>query len=278
MMADSLKAPLRTSLTLSVVSHGHGPLLQQMLADLNALPDIAGTKVVVTLNLASETFDPGAYGALRLVVVRNERPLGFGANHNRAFAQCDTPWFAILNPDLRFTQPDCFARLLAAAGEHPGSALLAPTIVNSNGTLEDAVRGNLTPLSVLRRRRLASTRLESHDATRPRPGKPFYWLAGMFLVARASAFAQVGGFDERFFLYCEDYDLSARLFNAGHSLVQVPTARALHDAQRDSRRSWRHLRLHVTSLAKVWASAAFWRVWWHDFRLPVGVGPHRRST
>lgn len=278
-MAETPNTPLRTSLTLSVVSHGHGLLLQQMLSDLNGLPDIAGTKVVVTLNLSSEAFDPTPYDALQLVVVRNQRPRGFGANHNHAFTTCDTPWFAILNPDLRFTQSDCFARLLAAASDRPGLALLAPVITNSSGAVEDAVRSNLTPLSVLRRRRLASTHAERYDTFTPlHPGKPFYWLAGMFLVVRASAFAAVGGFDERFFLYCEDYDLSARLFNAGHTLMQVPTAHALHDARRDSRRSLRHLRLHIASLAKVWSSGAFWRIWWHDLRTPACAAPYRKST
>ena len=100
----------------------------------------------------------------------------------------------------------------------------------------------------------------------PRPGRPFYWLAGMFLMVRAAAFTAVGGFDERYFLYCEDYDLSARLFNAGYPIAQVQAARAVHDAQRDSHRSLRHLKLHVVSLLKVWTSVAFWRVWRHDIR------------
>jgi len=266
-MVDVPPASLRHHLTLSVVSHGHGPLLRQMLADLNALPNIAGTKVVVTLNLASEPFDPAPYGALKVVVVRNPRPKGFGANHNRAFAACDTPWFAILNPDLRFAQPDCFDRLLEEAAANPGYALLAPVITNSAGGVEDAVRGNLTLQSLLRRRRLGARTAALQADRTPRPGQPFYWLAGMFLMVRSSAFQAVGGFDERYFLYCEDYDLSARLFNAGHALVQVQGAIAIHDAQRDSRRSLKHLGLHLSSLVKVWASPAFWRVWWHDVRI-----------
>jgi GT2 family glycosyltransferase len=91
-------------------------------------------------------------------------------------------------------------------------------------------------------------------------GQPFYWLAGMFLLARADAFQAVGGFDERFFLYCEDYDLCARFYGAGYALASVPAASAVHDAQRDSHRAFKYLRWHVGSLLKVWTSRAFWRV------------------
>ena len=82
----------------------------------------------------------------------------------------------------------------------------------------------------------------------------------MCLVVNAQAWRAVQGFDERFFLYCEDYDLCARLYNAGYSLVVDDATCVVHDAQRDSHRSSRHLRWHLESLAKVWLSAAFWRV------------------
>lgn len=88
----------------------------------------------------------------------------------------------------------------------------------------------------------------------------FYWLAGMFLAFPAAAFRRIGGFDERFFLYCEDYDICVRLVLDCRQLLKVPTARVIHAAQRDSHRSVRHLRWHLQSLAKVWASGAYWRL------------------
>jgi GT2 family glycosyltransferase len=82
----------------------------------------------------------------------------------------------------------------------------------------------------------------------------------MFLGLRSKAFAAVGGFDPRFFLYCEDYDLCARLYNTGGTLALIPTASVIHDARRDSHRSARHLRWHLKSLVKVWTSSSYWRL------------------
>lgn len=247
-------------ITLSVVSHDHGPLLDSLLHDLEGCQDLSGVAVIVTLNVREEMFDASIFPSLQLYVIRNDAPRGFGANHNRAFSMCRTSWFIILNPDLKVTDSACFRKLLAAGESVPCAALLAPLIRNSTGEIEDAVRTNLGLVSLIRRT-LHRDEVRPDTAVPAMRGAPFYWLAGMFLLINARVFRELSGFDERFFLYCEDYDLSARVFNAGYSILQVPSAEVVHDAQRDSHRSFKHLKLHIASLMKVWSSSAFWRVW-----------------
>ena len=246
-----------TLATLSIVSHGHGVLLTQALDDLSRQRRVAECRIVVTLNLVDEVFDPAPYEGLRLTVLRNSRPKGFGANHNAAFAHCDSPWFVVLNPDIRMPGTDALEALVATlpAQVH---GLTAPLVTNSAGVPEDSVRSNLTPASLVARAFGHRKRL---DVSRPASlGHPFFWLAGMCLVVNAEAYREVHGFDERFFLYCEDYDLCARLYSRGYSLVVDETVQVIHDAQRDSHRSRKHLRWHLESLLRVWLSAAFWRV------------------
>jgi N-acetylglucosaminyl-diphospho-decaprenol L-rhamnosyltransferase len=247
------------ALTLSIVSHGHGPMLQRLLRQLEMQPSLRGTRVIVTLNLRDETLDVSQYKALELVVVRNLLPRGFGANHNAASELCSTAWFGVLNPDLELFEQEPFTRTLDTALGFPRLGVIAPRVVDSNLVAEDSVRTNLTPWSLLRRRVLGENLIV--DARRcALQGSPFYWLAGMCMLLNSDAFRQVGGFDERFFLYCEDYDLCARLYNAGYAIALEPSAQIIHEAQRDSHRSVRHLRWHLSSLAKVWLSGAFWRV------------------
>lgn len=247
------------SLTLSIVSHGHAALLEHLLTDLDLQDSLNGARVIVTLNLAGEAFDAQRFGRLDLVVIRNAAPRGFGANHNAAFTHCDTPWFAVLNPDLRLPDGDPFQAVIAATDRIANVGAIAPQVVDPTGRPEDAVRANLTPWSLVGRR-LFGQRVPVDASAPARRGGPFYWLAGMCLVIDARAFAAVGGFDERYFLYCEDYDLCARLYGAGYALAVEPRARIVHDAQRDSHRSLRHLAWHVGSLLRVWRSPAFWRV------------------
>lgn len=245
-------------LTLSIVSHGHGALLERLLRDLAALPTAGRAHLIVTLNKEGEEFDAKKFAPLRIAVIRNASPAGFGANHNAAFRQCKTPWFAILNPDLRLPS-DPFPFLLAAADRTPGVGLIAPQVVGPSGAAEDSIRPNLTPGSLLRRR-LFNQREVLRVKGSSQCSQRFYWVAGMFMLVRASAFRAVRGFDPRFFMYCEDYDLCARLHVAGYSVNVAPEAIVVHEAQRDSHRYSIHLRWHLTSLLKVWLSAAYWRV------------------
>jgi N-acetylglucosaminyl-diphospho-decaprenol L-rhamnosyltransferase len=250
---------LMTIATISIVSHGHGPLLGQVLRDLSLQTVRDRLNVVVTLNLADEPFDASGYDGLRIQVLRNPIPRGFGANHNAAFSRCDDEWFLIVNPDVRLPDVSAIEKLLATSGDAGGKpGMIAPRIMNSAGGREDSVRPNLSLGSLLGR--VVGGRREALATTSTRAGRPFFWVAGMFVVASSDAFRAVGGFDERFFLYCEDYDLCARLYLSGRCIVVREDVVVIHDAQRDSRRSRRYLKWHMESLMKVWTSKAFWGV------------------
>lgn len=244
--------------TLSVVSHGHGPLLRGLLHDLCAQDGIENFLIVVTLNLESEQLDLAEYAQLQVKLIRNASPKGFGANHNAAFEHCQTQQFVVVNPDIRLPDRTALVRLLQGDSSNR-VGLRAPLVTNSVGLREDSVRRHLTPWSLIRRA-LGHDREPLRPRMPAKKGAPFFWLAGMFMVLDSQAFREVGGFDERFFLYCEDYDLCARLYVAGYSIVLNEQVSVVHDAQRDSHRSAKHLRWHLSSLGKVWFSSAFWRV------------------
>lgn len=247
---------------LSVVSHGQGHLVRNLLGDLRQQVGVK-FNIVVTLNFPESEEFLEEFSDLAIQVVRNKDRKGFGANHNAAFRFCQHKWFVVLNPDIRIPAGRTLADLvLAKTGEIVSASMVAPEVVNSAGALEDAVRRNLTPWSLLRRVLRGEKTQRDKDALE---SKGFCWYAGMALAIDSSAYRSVGGFDERLFLYCEDYDLCARMFRAGLKLSRNDRARFIHDAQRDSRRSLKYLRMHLTSLLKVWTSSIFWYVVIKDF-------------
>ena len=75
-----------------------------------------------------------------------------------------------------------------------------------------------------------SKRYLQADRSQTRSDQPIVsgWLSGACLLVRRSAFVEVGGFDDRFFMYFEDVDLGERLANAGHRVLYVPTAAVSH--------------------------------------------------
>lgn len=231
--------------TLSVISHEQHSLVDALLADLTGIkaPELA--RVILTQNLPETPPTTKGTNSPRVEVIRNRIPLGFGKNHNAAFSKCDTEYFAVVNPDIAL-MANPFPAMMSAM--RAGAGVAAPAVLEPDGRVADTARSLITPFELIRRRTPTYTPPEI-----PR------WFAGMFLLFRSDAFASVGGFDEGFFMYCEDFDICARLRLAGWPISFVRQVQVVHAAQQLSHRSLRHFRWHLSSLARMWASADFWR-------------------
>jgi GT2 family glycosyltransferase len=237
-------ADFQRQVTVSVVVHGQWHLVEPLLHQLQQHCGHAVDQVVLTVNRPEpDVRTEGWNSPIRRI--DNPAPKGFGANHNAAFAHCRTPWFLVINPDVRLDR-DVLSELLVRA--HARTGLITPRIQEPGKSEPEPYRDLLTPAELWRRRR------QGH---RP-PEKPA-WVAGMFMLIRREAFAEVGGFDERYFMYCEDFDLCARLRLSGWQMQVAEDLHVGHDAQRASNSSPRALAWHLESFARVWTSSAFWR-------------------
>jgi hypothetical protein len=233
----------RNAITVSIVSHGQAELVSRLLAELARFTEVA--RVILTVNVPDAAFVLPAGLEGRIVLVENQAPKGFGANHNSAFALCDSGYFCVLNPDIcLFADP--FPPLLAAL-KTSGVAFAAPLILNPDGEIEDSARFFPTPWSLLLRlMRLRDARYPLSKGALVHPD----WIAGMFMLFHAADFRALAGFDEQYFLYCEDIDICARLRRAGGDFVLCPSVRAVHDARRSSHKNLRYMKLHVASLVR----------------------------
>lgn len=241
-------------IAVSIVSHGQGALVKDLLDDL-ARCKATPLEVIVTVNIAETLpFSESAYG-FGLQVARNAAPRGFGANHNAAFRMASSPLFCVVNPDIRL-DADPFPPLVSALSE-PGVAIAAPLVRNRGGTVEDSARAFPTPGAILRKALGAAQALDyAIDAAAVEPD----WVAGMFMLFPSSAFARLRGFDERYHLYYEDVDLCARARLDGQRIVLDPRAQVLHDARRESRRRPRHAWWHARSMLRFFLSEPFRRL------------------
>ena len=238
-------------ISISIVSHGQGAMVGRLLADLARFPAARDGEVIVTHNVPEPALEaPSA--ALPLRAVSNAARRGFGANHNAAFAVARGGFFCVLNPDIRLPQDPFPALLEALASTSVGVA--APVVVGPTGALEDNARRFHAPLALLRRALARGVRLDYPDAAGSFSPD---WVAGMFMLFRREAFARVGGFDERYFLYYEDVDVCARLRLAGYDVRLAADARAVHDAQRRSHRDPRYLAAHLRSALRYFTSPTY---------------------
>ena len=241
------------NITLSVVSHGQRDIALRMLQDILRLmpPDVA--EIIYTANVPEQELPPLATGHIRLTMIRNETPKGFGANHNTAFSHCRTRYFAVLNPDLRFER-DPFPALLRGFAA-PERGLMAPQIYSPEGRLENTARKLYTPRELIRQKLHPVNHGDHPD-----------WLAGMFLLFNSRAYNEIRGFDEGYFLYIEDVDICSRLCLAGWTLAQAADARVVHDARKQSHRSLRFTLWHIGGMLRYWTRVCFWRYGWMLWR------------
>lgn len=233
---------MRSEVFLSVVSHDQGAMVNYLLSDI--LSHSSNIEVLVTSNVP-ETSPVKEVGLNNITKLENKIPAGFGANHNAAFQYCDRQFFCVANPDIRlYSTP--FQELLACMND-PSVGLVAARVIDPVGNVEDSARYFPTPMGVV------AKLLHIDDGRYPVEGdSPLAvdWVAGMFMMFRSEAFRDVGGFDEGFFLYYEDVDICARLWNSGWKVMLTPCVTVTHAAQRASRYNPRYFGWHLSSMMR----------------------------
>lgn len=228
-------------ITVSVVSHGHGEMVEKLIIQLINEPTVA--QIILTLNISEF---PEVIASKKLIVIRNNTPLGFSLNHNNAFKMCSQPFFCVLNPDIVLLD-DPFEVLLECL-QNKKLSLVAPIIMSPAAVVEDSAREFPTLPNVVRRLFFPSDGRWPIDW-----GKCVNypdWVAGMFMLFTSSGYGGVGGFDERYFLYYEDVDLCRRMRSAGFRFGLCTKAKAIHDAQRDSRKNIKFFFWHCQSMIR----------------------------
>lgn len=228
-------------ITLSIVSHGQASLIRSLLDDLAVLPQ-RNFEVFITINIPE---DESSYQGhpFPLQIIRNFAPKGFGANHNAAFYQSTSMWFAVVNPDIRIPSLDLQA--LLAPFQCGAVAAVAPVVLSKDGRIEDSARQFPTLMRFARR---VLIRQHTADYKVDIVPYPVDWVAGMFVVFRRDAYQKIDGFDEqRFFMYLEDTDICRRLSKNGWRVMVNPYVQVIHIAQRASRRNLQHIYWHAVS-------------------------------
>jgi GT2 family glycosyltransferase len=192
----------------------------------------------------------------RTIYIFNGCNVGFGPAHNLAIKQSinEARFHLVMNPDVYF-EPGVLETLFDFTSGRPDVGLLMPKILNPDGSLQYLCKRLPSPTDLILRRflpnalkplvreRLARYELRDQDYTRTLAVPA---LSGCFMMISAVALAEVGAFDERYFLYLEDVDLSRRIHQKFETLY-FPQAAVYHHNGRGSYRDVRLLKHHIVS-------------------------------
>ncbi|WP_193045953.1 glycosyltransferase family 2 protein [Mycolicibacterium baixiangningiae] len=230
-------------LVVVTVTYSPGPHLDRFLATLAHATD-RPVSVVMADNGSTDGAPEQAVDRYPdATLLRTGGNLGYGTAVNRAVAAIaqdpdkdtvDPEFLIVANPDVQWG-PRSIDLLLEAAARWPRAGALGPLIRDPDGSvypsarhLPSLIRGGMHAVVGPFWRSNPWTAAYRQDRAEPSE-RPVGWLSGSCLLLRRSAFTQIGGFDERYFMYMEDVDLGDRLGNAGWLNVYVPSAEILHD-------------------------------------------------
>jgi GT2 family glycosyltransferase len=203
---------------------------------------------IVAIESAVEDFHTIASGHIRLRVVKGHGNVGYGAGQNLAIEMVSSDYHLILNPDV-FLEEDSLLEGLRYMSEHAEVAMLVPQGFDPHNEYARLSKRHPSLLVLL----LRAMAVRSSDGVLGRrvarytyggelpcdAPKSITLASGCFMLCRTDTLKKVNGFDERYFLYFEDYDLSLRVKTYG-AIVELPQARITHygghTARRDLRR------------------------------------------
>ena len=204
-----------------------------------------------------------------ITYIRADANRGYGAGHNIALRRIldRSKYHFVLNPDIYF-DPEELEKMIGFMDATPAIGHLMPKVVYPDGSLQYLCKLLPTPADLFLRRfafgplkKIADSRAELFELRHTGYDKVMDvpYLSGCFMLFRVSALRSVGFFDEQFFMYPEDIDITRRM-HAKHRTVFYPGATIVHDHARDSYKSNRALWIHITNLVKYFNK---WG-WFHD--------------
>ncbi len=197
-----------------------------------------------------------------VVYQRPGENLGFGGGHNYVLPELDSQYHAIVNPDILLTE-DSFSVLLSFM-EQSQAGMAVPRLLDEKGNLQAVYRRELTVFDMAVRMFFSAhfhKRQYYHTMQDMDYGNPFPvpFAQGSFLVIRTELFRELGGFDERYFMYMEDADLCKRV-NKVSRLWYCPGTAVIHKWERGSHKDIRLLRIHISSMFQYFRKWG-WKLW-----------------
>ncbi|MEX3900113.1 glycosyltransferase [Paraburkholderia sp. BR10954] len=221
--------------------------VELFIVDNGGLPDIGAELDELRLN------------DLAVSTISGHGNVGYGRGHNLAIERARSSFHLVLNPDIDIDQ-DALVTAFDFFDAHPEAGLLTPRIGDESGHLQYLCRRYPTLLDLLirgflpgRMCKLFAARLARYEMRDLINERDIVWdpliVSGCFMLFRTQLLQTLAGFDPRYFLYFEDYDLSLRTHEFAR-VVYAPAVRVLHHGGGAAGKGAAHIRMFAASAFK----------------------------
>jgi GT2 family glycosyltransferase len=203
--------------------------------------------------------DYPCFSVPNITYMKSKMNKGYGAGHNIALQAIlqSAEYHFVLNPDVYFELTE-LEKMILFMEQDPTIGQLMPKIVYPDGNLQYLCKLLPTPADLFLRRfafgplkKITHQQMERFELRNTNYDKvmDIPYLSGCFMLFRTSALRQIGLFDERFFMYPEDIDITRRM-HAEFRTVFYPLATVVHDHAKESYKSVRALWIHLHNMVK----------------------------
>jgi GT2 family glycosyltransferase len=225
---------------IAIVTVSSNRLDEACLASVRRLIDTTPLRVkFILVDNASTEIDAQALTKKILpeaIVILRDTNVGFGRSCNRGAKEVDADYYFFLNPDTRVDDPEMLVMLYRFLKSYPQVGIAAPKILYLDGHLQETCRrfpSWFTPIAQrtdLMKQKIVDEHRRgflmedfSHEKRRM-----VDWVQGSAFMIDGPLFHDIGGFDDRYFMYYEDVDLCRTCWNLGRPVYYLPEAVLYH--------------------------------------------------
>lgn len=247
-----------SNVSIGVVTYNSRAVISELLDSIIQNTHLVPYKIYVVDNHSSDgTVEYIKHHYTNVMVIALPNNGGFGYGHNQLLGVINSDYHVIINPDI-VLKSDAISDLAEYLDTHPDVVMITPRIENADGS-EQSLPKRKPTLKYLISGRLKGERFRRLRDEYTMKGNlnqvPFdiEFSTGCFSMIRTDIFKKVHGFDERYFMYMEDADLTLQVRQFGR-VVFDPSESVVHKWERASAKHLKFLLTHIESMLKF-----FWK-------------------
>lgn len=218
-------------LSIIIVSYNSCSLIVKCIESIYKFSENLKIQIIISDNASSDnTVDTIEKKYHDVYIIKNNRNLGFAKANNGAIKYCKGRFVLFLNPDITLIEP-VFKKMIKFLETNDDAGLVGCKLINPDGSIQKSF---FETFPTLTNRFLDAIYVEklvnkySHHDKINDDSRKVAGITGACMLLRKNLIDELGGFDESFFMYCEDVDLSFRVKQMGYNIYYLEDIAILH--------------------------------------------------
>ena len=243
-------------LNISIVLYKNTPKqIKNLLHDIFDSHNISLGTIFLVDNSPTDELQSLTSISNKIIYLTSHHNPGYGAAHNQAIRHSisdSIDYHLVVNPDIRFKNK-ILNTLISFMEENQHTGLVMPKVCYPNGSIQHLCKLLPTPFNIFARRFLPKSYVDKMNYiytmqwTKYENIMPVPYLSGSFMLFKVADLAKIGLFDERFFMYFEDTDITRRFYREG-KVWFYPHATVMHEHNQESYRSLKMFWIHIQNM------------------------------